>query len=887
VFSDFLARVRALFRRKGMESELDEELRAHLEHEIAKYEAAGVSPVEAVRRARLALGGLEQTKEQCRDARGISFLETLIYDIRYGLRMLRKSPGFASVAIVTLALGIGANTAMFSVTEGIVFAPLPFSQPDRLVSVWENNPRFPRVWASYPNFLDWQRTAHSFQQIAAFWEQGIDLTAPGTPEHLIGKQISAGFFSTLGTELALGREFSADEDRQGGPAVAIISNRVWRNRFAANPEVLGHSVTLNGVDYSIVGVTQPDFRLVRDADVYVPLGQADPMVLTNRATHAIAAVARLRVEVNTSQAQAEMTALQTGLDQLYAQDDRDIGIFIEPLKQSIVGDVRGTLLLLLGAVGVVLLIACANVANLVLARSTARTREFAVRSALGATRSRLLRQLLTENVLLSLAGAGLGLLIASLGAKSLVAAAPELLPRNEDIHVNASVLLFTLAISITVGILFGLAPALKSWNADPQSSLKEGGRGATGPQHGAQSSLVIVQMALTLILLVSAGLLLRTVRHLWEVNPGFDPQHLITFRIGVSRSLTKTPASTRIAYQQLIERIRQIPGVRAADFTDVVPLSGQGYTLPFWIGGQKPASLQAAPRVAGFLTGPDYRKTMGIPLLRGRFFTIQDTTKSPCVFVIDSVFAQKYFPDSDPLGQTASVGFAPMGPCQIVGVVGHVKLSGLGDPPGPAPQNQLYVSLNQDPDQWVASNYPDTSVIVRTPLELSALLPAIKSAVYATGNDQPVFDAQSMQQIVSASMSDQRFPMILLGSFACLALLLASVGIYGVISYSVTQRVHEIGIRMALGAERQNILRLVLEHGLRLTLVGLTIGAAAALILTRLLSSFSQLLYGVRPSDPATFLFVSLLLAAVAVFACYIPARRAVRVDPMVALRHE
>jgi putative ABC transport system permease protein len=373
---------------------------------------------------------------------------------------------------------------------------------------------------------------------------------------------------------------------------------------------------------------------------------------------------------------------------------------------------------------------------------------------------------------------------------------------------------------------------------------------------------------------------------LWEVNPGFDSQHLITFRVGVSRSLTKTPASTRIAYQQLIDRIRQIPGVQAADFTDVVPLNGQGYTLPFWIGAQKPASLQAAPRVAGFLTGPDYLKTMDIPLLRGRFFTVEDTTKSPCVFVIDSVFARMYFPDRDPIGQTVSVGFAPMGPCRIVGVVGHVKLFGLTDSPL-APQNQLYVSLYQDPDESVASNYPDTSVIVRTPLELSALLPAIKNAVYATGSDQPVFDVQSMQQIVSQSMSGQRFPMILLGSFACLALLLASIGIYGVISYSVTQRVHEIGIRIALGAGKENIFRMILGQGLRLSLLGLAIGAAAALVLTRLLSSFSHLLYGVRPSDPATFLSVSFLLAAVAILASYIPARRAVRVDPMVALRYE
>jgi len=817
----------------------------------------------------------------------ISFLETLRYDVLYGFRTLRRSPGFAAVAILTLALGIGANTAIFSVVQAVVLAPLPYRQPDRLVMVWENNPRFPRVWVSHPNFLDWQRAARSFQQMASYWEKGVDLTAPGTPEHLIGKEISSGFFSTLGVELSLGREFSPEEDRHGGNPAVIVSNRLWRNRFGSDPAILGRSLTLDGADYSIVGVTQPGFRLERDADVYVPLGQGDPLVLNNRASHAISSIARLRVGVTTSQAQAEMSALQNGLDRLYPDANRDLGIYIQPLKQFFVGDIGGTLLLLLGAVGLVLLIACANVANLVLARSAARAREFAVRSALGANRARLLRQLVTENVLLSLAGAGLGLLLALAGVRSVLAAAPDLLPLTENIRVNAPVLLFTLSVSIIVGILFGLAPALKSWNADPQASLKEGGRGSTSAHHRAQSGLVIVQMALTLVLLVGAGLLLRTIRHLWEVNPGFDTHHLIAFRVGVSRSLTKTPASTRLAYQQLIERIRQIPGVQAADFTDVVPLGGHGgYTLPFWIGAEKPASLQAAPRVAGFLTGPDYLHAMGIPLLRGRFFTLEDTTNSSCAFVIDTVFAHVYFPDTDPIGQTASVGFASMGPCRIIGVVGHVKLWGLRDPKL-APQNQLYVALYQDPDQWVATNYPYTSVMVRTPLDLSTLLPAIKKAVSASGNDQPVFDVQTMQQIVSDSMSSQRFPMILLGSFAGLALLLAAVGIYGVISYSVTQRVHEIGIRVALGAESRGIFRMVIGQALRLSVVGLMLGAAAALILTRLLSSFSQLLYGVGANDPATFLSVALLLTGVAILACYIPARRATKVDPIIALRYE
>jgi predicted permease len=816
---------------------------------------------------------------------------TLIQDLRFGLRMLRKSPGFTAVAVLTLALGIGVNTTMFSVVEGVLLAPLHYFQPDRLVMVWENNPHFPQTWVSYPNFRDWQRGVRSFQQMAAFREQGVDLTGPGAPEHLNSKQISSGFFSTLGMGIALGREFSPGEDRQGGTPVTIISNRLWRNRFDGSPEALGRALTLEGVDYTIIGVAPLGSRLMDDvpeddADVYTPLGHSDPLLLNDRAGHSgIYSLARLAPGATLTQAQAEISTIQNGLDQLYPDANRDLGIYIEPLKQFVVGDAGKMLLLLLGAVGFVLLISCANVANLLLARSAARAREFAVRSALGANRTRLVRQLLTESVLLSLLGAGLGLLIALLGVKTVLVAVSENLPRSENVGVNPPVLLFTLGASIAVGILFGLAPALKIWNSDPQVCLKEGGRGSTGAHHRAQSGLVIVQMALTLVLLVGAGLLFRTIKHLWDVNPGFDTQNVITFKVGVSHSQTKTPSSARIAYQQLIERIRQIPGVEAADFTNSVPLSG-GWTMPFWIGSQKPTSLQGAPRLVMFLTGPDYLRTMGIPLLRGRFFTSEDTTKSPCVMVIDSLFARTYFPDSDPLTQTLSAGFSPMGPCRIVGVIGHVRNWILQDS-SMYTQIQAYLPLYQDPDKWVPLNYPDTTIVVRTPLEPVTVMPAIKAAVYGAGSDQPVYNIHTMQQIVSESMSAQRFPMILLGTFAGLALLLASIGIYGVISYSVTQRVHEIGIRMALGAEKRDVFRMVVGQGVALALAGLAIGVVAALILTRVLSSFSLLLYGVGASDPVTFITVSVMLLLVAVVACYIPTRRAMRVDPMVALRYE
>ncbi len=808
-------------------------------------------------------------------------------DLRYAVRQLRKSPGFTAVAVVTLALGIGANTGIFSVVEAVVLAPLRYFQPDRLVMVWETNPRFPRAWDSYPNFQDWQRIAHSFQQMAAFRQQGVDLASPGVPSHVNSSQVSAGFFSTLGMGLALGREFIPREDQHRGAPVAVISDHLWRERFAGSREVLGKSIIVDGVSYSIVGVAPAKFRLEAEADVYTPLGQLDPLILNNRASHdGVFTLARLKPGVSISQSQAEMSAIQNSLDRLYRDDNRDLGVFVEPLKRVIVGDAAQTLGLLLGAVGLVLLIGCANVANLLLARSAARSREFAIRSALGASGARLVRQLLTESVILSFAGASLGIVIAFLGLRFVLAAMPGTLPRGQDVGLNGPVLLYTLTVSLVVGILFGLAPALRRWSPDLQASLKEGGRGSTVVHRRAQSSFVVMQVALTLVLLVGAGLLFRTILHLRNVNPGFDTKNVITLKVGVSHSLTRTPSETRIAYQQLIERIRQIPGVQAADFSSAVPLTGLGGYLPFWLDSQKPESLQGAPRLQPFLTGPDYLRAMDIPLLQGRFLTEEDTLKSPCVAVVDSNFAHQFFPDGKPVGHTITAGFAAFGPCTIVGVVGHVKDGGLNDA-SLANQYQTYYSLHQDPDQWVPVNYPDASIIVRTPLNIAEVLPAIEASVYRVGNDQPIYNVQTMRQIVADSMSEQRFPMILLGAFASLALVLAAVGIYGTISYSVAQRVQEIGIRMALGADKRNVLRLFIGRELRLVLTGIAVGAVGALILTRMLSSLSHLLYGVGSSDPLTFATVSVLLIGVAALACYIPARCATRVDPIVALRYE
>ena len=883
--------LRNILGKRRNDRDLDAEVRGYADMLAEEMMRQGMKSDEARRSARIELGGIEQVKENVREVRAGAWFDSLFQDLRYGARMLRKTPGFTAIAVLTLALGIGANTAIFSVVQGVLLAPLPYREPDRLLMVLESNQRFQRDAISYPNFQDWQRSARSFEQMSALMiDQGFDLTGPGTPEHLDGDRISSGFFNTLGVNLTLGREFSPLEDRPGGPPVVVISDHLWRNRFAGRPDVIGQSVIVDGVDYSIVGVAPPDFRpLSQHADIYAPLAQYDLLILNARGSHdSMLSIARLNSGVSIAQAQAEMSTIQDHLDQLYPDADAGLGTDVEPLKQLLVGDVRGTLLLLLSAVGLVLMIACANVANLLLARSAARMREFAIRSALGARRERIAQQLLTEGVLLSLAGGVLGLLLTKWGVNLVLAAMPQSLPRTENIGVNSSVLLFAFGVSIVVGVLFSLAPAMKSSKDDLLASLKEGGRGSTSAHHRAQGALVIVQMALTLVLLVSAGLLFRTIRHLWQTNPGFDTQYVFAFKVGLSPSATKTGADVRASYLQLLDRIRAIPGVQAADFTMLVPLTNDDNDTPFWIGSQKPAVVQNAPRMLVFDTGPDYLRTMGIPLLRGRFFTPGDNVTSPCVAVIDNVFAQEYFAGQDPVGQTVTFGWAanPWGPCSIVGVVGHVKHWGLGNP-GTSTEAQSYYPLYQSPDKLWPLVLSGLQIIVRTPLNAATVMPAIKAAVYGAGSDQTVYDIRTMQEIASESMSSQRFPMILLGAFAALALLLASVGIYGVISYAVTQRTHEIGIRMALGAEKSNIFRLVLAHGLQLALVGLAIGATAALILTRVVPSFSNLLYGVGASDPVTFVAVSVTLIAVAILACYIPAHRATRVDPMIALRHE
>jgi predicted permease len=878
--------LRSLFRKKRVENELDDELRGFLEMAAEDKMKQGMSRKEALRSARLERGSLEVSREAVRTSSWESIVETSWQDVRFAARMLRKSPGFASVAILTLALGIGANTAIFSVVQGVLLAPLPYHEPDRLLTVWLNNFHLnSHTYLSYRDFMDWGHAAPPFEKMSAYARRSFDLSSPGNPEHLEGSEISSSFLSTLGVRLALGREFSPEEDRNGGAPVAIISNGLWRDRFGGNASALGKSAVLNGVETTIVGVLQPGFRFGTDyADVYIPIGQRKLVDANDRTAHDVMCVARLKPGVSLSQADAEMNAIQENIDRLNPETEQGLGIKILSAKEPLVGDVRGTLLLLLGAVGVVLLIACANVANLLLARSAARTREFSIRAALGAGRGRIVRQLITESVLLSILGGVLGLAAAKWGLSVALTTLAADLPRGDNIHLNASVLFFALGLSLSVGILFGLAPALRSSKADLQPSLKEGGRGSTGRHHCTQRVLVVVQIALTLVLLAGAGLLFRTIQQLWKADLGFESQHVLTFQVGLSPSAISTGASVRAAYQQLLDRIRQIPGVQGAEITTEVPMTHQMNAIPFWVDSHRPASVAEAPRTLGFITGPDFLQVMHIPLIRGRFINQQDTVNSPLVAVIDTELARTYFSGKDPIGRT--ITFPQVGDYRIIGVVGHVQHWQVGVS-SPFMQNQSYVSIDQIQDRWMTTIDTWTWVVLRTPLEASMVVPEITKAVHAAGSDQTIYHAQTMLEIVSESMAPQRFPLILLGSFATLALLLASIGIYGVISYSVTQRVHEIGIRLALGAEKRDVFRMVVAQGLTLAFAGLVIGVTAALILTRLLLSFSSLLYGVGASDPATLASVSAALIGVAILACYLPARRATRVDPIVALRYE
>lgn len=871
-------------RRSRMMADLDQDIRDYIEIEMKENIERGMSPEEARFAAQRKFGNVRRVREATREIWSVIWLERFLQDVRFGIRTLWKRPQFTIAAILILALGIGASAVIFSVVQGAVLAPLPYREPQQLVMLWESRPNLERLDVSWPDFQDWQGKTRSLTNMACVAPFEFNLTSPGAAQLVTGFAVSSGFFRTLGVPLLIGHDFSLSDDWPHGAPEAILSYRFWQERFGSNRQVIGKSIVLNGADYTVIGVLPQGFRFWSAADMYTSLIETYPKVYSDRTLHALSAIGRLTPGVSLVQGQEELASVQSKLDRSYPTDDHTLGIRIDGLKNILVGDTRGTLLFLLGAVGVVLLIACANVANLLLIRSMERAREFAVRSALGASRSRLIRQLLTENTLLALTGAVLGVGLAKLGLLLILAEFGAELPHTAKIGINVPVLLFTLGVSLIVGILFGMAPALRSSRVDVQSALKANGRGFVGSRLGAQGALVVLQIALTLVLVTGVGLLLRTVRALSQVNPGFEISHVLTFRASLSPSLTGTTAASQIAIRQLLDRIRHSPGVQAADVTELVPLRGRDNSGPFWLGTQAPASMQDAPHALYFWTGPDYLRTMEIPLLRGRFFTPADTIETERVVVINSVLAREYFPGEDPVGQTITVPH--FGIAKIAGVVGYVKQWGLNDR-GDYNPGQIYLSVYQLQDLPNPNLASSLTFVVRTPLDAETVVPEIKTVIYGSAGDQTIHHVETMKQVASDSMSSQRFPMLLLSVFAGLALLLATVGIYGTISYSVTQRVQEIGVRLALGASRWDVLRIILLRGIWLAGVGVVLGTVASVLLGRMLPAFSHLLYGITANDPATLVAVSVVLLAVAAIACYIPSRRALKVDPVVALRYE
>ncbi len=806
-------------------------------------------------------------------------MDTLWQDLRYSFRMLWKSPGFTLVAILALALGIGANTAIFSVVNAVLLRPLPYKDPNRLAIMWEKAAT-QDTSVSYPNFTDWREQQQTFEELTAFRRNSFNLTEAGEPERLAGRMASANFFKTFGAQLYKGTDFPASEDRIGGQKVVILSYGFWQRRFAGDDKIIGKQLKLNNQSYTVIGITQPDFRFGSDTDIYVLLGQNEDRCMKSRGCHpGIYVVGRMKPGLTLEQARADMDAIQGRLGQQYPDTNTDRHIHIETLYDNTVQDVRPTLYVLLGAVGFVLLIACANVANLLLARSAVRQKEIAIRTALGASRLRIVRQLLTESIVLGIFGGAIGMLLALWWTDALKSLVPGDIPRLKEAGLDMRVLVFTILVSLLTGIIFGLIPALQASKPDMNEALKEGDRGSTGRRHRVRSALVVTEIAVALVLLVGAGLMVKSLWRLQSVPVGFETRNLLTMQLSYT---AKPDEAQRVRnfFSQLQERIKSVPGVQSVAFSSGLPFLGASEDS-VWVKGRPKAKPTDEMMAVEYIVTPDYFRTLGLELKRGRLITEQDRVDSPLVAVIDESFAQKYFAGQDPIGQFLENGNGGKS-IEIVGIVGHVKHYGL-DGEGPV-DPQYYLPILQVPDEMLPVVVSRISMTVRTSVDPVSVAPAIRHEVIATDQNQPVFNVRPMEQVIAESIASRRFAMLLLTIFAAVALLLASVGIYGVMSYSVTQRTHEIGIRMALGASVTDILKMVVGQGMLLVLIGVGIGLIGAFALTRVMAS---LLFNVKATDPMTFILVSLVLALVALAATFIPARRATRVDPMTALRYE
>ena len=801
-------------------------------------------------------------------------METLLKDIRYGVRGLLKRPGFTTVAVMTLALGIGANTAIFSVVNTVLLRPLPYRDAQRIVTIWQNNAKagVSRNDVAPANFLDWQEQSRSFESMAGIEPFGFSMIGNGEPERFTSWLVTAGFFETLGTNAYRGRTFTAQDYQRGSERVIVISHGLWQRRFGGDPNLVGQKLTLNGQPYNVVGVMPPEFQFPADREVWAPrvLRENDRQL---RGATFWNVIARLKPGVTVNQAQDEMSVIAGRLAGQYPDTNGGMGATVVSLPEQLTGHVKSALWILLGAVGFVLLIACANVANLLLVRGAERHREFAIRSALGAARIRLIRQLLTESLLLALLGGIGGMLLATWGVRVIVSLNSAKIPRLEYASMDVSVLLFALGVSLFTAVLFGLIPATQFSRPDLQSTLKEGARGAVSGSSGQwlRNSLVVAEVAVALVLLTGAGLLVRSFASVMRVDPGFNKERVLALQVFLSSN--QKPEQFNTFYERSLEKIMTVPGVQSAAIVSSPPFIDLEHDVPFTIQGQPAPPKGSEPSAFYTAVSPDYLSALTVPLRQGRFFTKFDKQDSALVVVINQTMARRFFPNDDPVGKQLTVVLDQPEVRQIVGVIGDVLRSGLDAGARP----EMFVPYWQSPT-------PRMTFVVKSTPDPAAMLPAVKSAIREVNPNQTFSKAATMEQLVDDSLKQRRFNLFLLVTFAVLALVLAGIGIYGSINYSTRQRTHEIGLRMALGAQQRDVLRLIVGHGLGLSLIGIGIGLAASFALTRLMKG---LLFGVSATDPLTFIAISLLLILIGLLASWIPARRAIRVDPLVALRYE
>jgi predicted permease len=867
-----------------MEEQLEKELRFHLEQNAADLVARGCDPDEARRQARLAFGGPQQVKEECRDVRGTRWLEDLSQDLRYAVRTLRQRPGFAAVALLTLGLGIGATTVMFTVVNGVVLKPLSYPEPDRLVTLNGRTEKYGEQWGfSYPEFLDCQRQSNSLGSMAAWTYSGATLSEPGEAEYVAGREISSELFPMLGISLPKGRGFLPEEDRPGAAPVIIISYGLWQRRYSASPAAIGSSIVFDGKSYTVVGIAPAGFRLDGAADVFTPLGQSSRPQMQNRGARFIHVLARLRIGVTPIEAQAELSLIGSRLAEQYPKFNEGRSLVAHPLRQELVADVQSTIWLLLGAVSLVLLIACVNVASLLLARAVSRERELAMRVALGAGRGRLVRQCLTESAVLGLSGGVLGVVLAAISIRPFVTFWPGSLPRAEEVQLDWRVLLFALGASLASGLLFGLAPALRAPTRELEQTLCAGARTLVGNSRRLHSGFVISEIALAVVLLVSAGMLGRTLVRLSSLDPGIDIHNVLATRVALSPATLASAGQIRAAWQDVLDRTRRVPGVQSVALADIIPMRVGENSLSYWATPVPPPPDQEPVALASCVT-PDYLKVMGVPLHRGRFFNEQDRIPHDPVVVIDDNLAQRAFGGRDAVGKRLWIPAMGAGPVQIVGVVGHVRHWGLAGDDQSRVRDQIYYPFGQVPDPLLRFFSSIMSMAVRTNTPPLNMVEPLRRELRGAAGDQVLYGVNTMEQLVSDSLNRQRFLLVLFGVFASLALLLACIGIYGVLAYLTSERVPEFGVRMALGANAWDVMSLVMRQSFGMIFLGVGAGIAGAWAAGRIMT---RLVEGMQSIEPLSFAIMIPVLVMAALFASFVPARRASRVDPVKALRQE